>query len=123
MSPSPVLPFGPAALAFRAATGELRLDAAVTEHTRDVEQDGGRHDRDGPQDELVHRPHPVPVASQENGRVGVQKRPEGDDEVRGYRQLLALVDVLHIAVPSLASCVAISIANHKTINVVRQVST
>ena len=99
MSPSPVLPFGPAALALDATAGELRLDAAVSKHTGDVERDGRDDDRDDTDDELDERGPLVPIAPHHHIGVREHEHPDWDEEVPRHRELLALIHVPHGHLP------------------------
>ena len=123
MSPSPVLPFGPAALALGAAAGELRLDAAVAKHTGYIERDGRDDDTGDSQAELDHRAIAVSVDSgADNGILAKEHATPAETETRD-RVLLGLVHLPHVPIPSSLACVNSIIANHNTINIVRQAST
>ena len=114
MSPSPVLPFGPAALALGATAVELRLDAAVSKHTGDVERDGRDDDAGDSHAELDHRAVAIPVdAGADNGILAEEHTAPAETETRD-RVLLGLVHLPHVPIHSSLACANSIVANHNT---------
>ena len=115
MSPSPVLPFGPAALALGATAGELRLDAAVSKHTGDVERDGRDDDAGDSHTELDHRAIAVPIDASAHRGILAKEHADRPEAETSNRILLGLIQLPHVPIPSSLACVNSIVANHNNI--------